>query len=449
MRYAGRRMVEKPIHGIARALPRLGMGALIVVGLATWIMVPLLVLILAAAYIAWLIMSRLGHQVLAITWTGLATLPQRLGGASVIVIGIAGVVGVLIALLAMAKGFQATLQQTGNDATAIVLRSGANAEISSRIDRASATLIAQAPGVRHDAQDRPITSTEVVVVANIPKRSTGTDANVEVRGVGPQVWTLRPEIRIIDGRRFKPGLRELIVGRGALVQFEGLHLGATVQLNNQAWQIVGIFDSGDAHNSELWGDSESVAAAYRRDAFQSVTVRLTRPAAFDRFKAALAADPRLKVDVETTRAYYNKQSERLTSVIRVMGIGIAAIMGIGATFGALNTMYAAVSARAREIATLRALGFTGVPVVTALLLETMLLALTGGIIGAGITYALFNGYSVSTLGSNFSQVVFQFQVGPSLLLSGLQWALAIGFLGGLLPALRAAALPVTVALREL
>ncbi|HET8700808.1 MAG TPA: ABC transporter permease, partial [Nitrococcus sp.] len=396
----------KSFPRITSILRRIGIGALIVTGLAIWIMAPLLVVVLAAVYAAWLIMSRLGHQALAIAWTGLITLPQRLGGASVIVIGIAGVVGVLIALLAMAEGFQTTLRQTGNTTTAIVLRSGANAEISSRIDRASATLIAQAPGVLRDVQDRPITSTEVVVVANIPKRSTGTDANVEVRGVGPEVWTLRPEVRIIAGRRFKPGLRELIVGRGALVQFKGLELGSTVRLNNQEWQIVGVFDSGDAHNSELWGDSESVAAAYRRDAFQSVTARLTSPSAFGRFKAALSADPRLKVDVETTRAYYNKQSERLTKLIRVMGIGIAAIMGIGATFGALNTMYAAVSARAREIATLRALGFTGVPVVTALLLETMLLALTGGVIGAGITYALFNGYTVSTLGSNFSQVVF-------------------------------------------
>ncbi|MDN5871651.1 MAG: ABC transporter permease, partial [Nitrococcus sp.] len=348
-----------------------------------------------------------------------------------------------------AQGFQKTLHQAGSDDTAIVLRAGATTELSSNIDRADATLVAQAPGILHNAQDRPIISKEVVVVTNIPKRSTGTAANVAVRGVGPRVWALRPQVRIIEGRRFKFGLRELIVGRGALVQFKGLSLGSSVQVNNQAWRVVGIFASGDAHESELWGDAESVAAAYRRNGFQSVTVRLTSPAAITRFKAGIAADPRLKVDVETTRAYYNKQSQRLTELIRVLGIGIAVIMGTGATFGALNTMYAAVSARAREIATLRALGFTGMPVVTALLLETMLLALLGGVLGAGIAYALFNGYTVSTLGSNFSQVVFQFQVGPPLLLSGLQWALAIGFLGGVFPALRAAALPVTVALREL
>ena len=437
------------MHRLGRSLRTLALGLLVALGLGVWIMAPLLVLGLAALGGGWLLTSRLGHQALAITWTGLATLPRRIGGASVIVIGIAGVVGVLIALLAMAKGFQETLQQAGNENTAIVLRAGANAELSSRIDRASATLIAQAPGILHDARDRPILSKEVVVVTNVPKRSTGTDANVEVRGVGPRVWALRPEVRIIAGRQFKPGLRELVVGRGALAQFKGLDLGSSVAVNNQQWQVVGVFASGDTHESELWGDAEPVAAAYRRNGFQSVTARLTSPAAINRFKAALATDPRLKVDVETTRAYYSKQSQRLTNLIRVLGTGIAMIMGVGATFGALNTMYAAVASRAREIATLRALGFTGVPLVTALLLETMLLALTGGLLGAGIAYLLFNGYTVSTLGSNFSQVVFQFQISAPLLLSGLQWALAIGFLGGLFPALRAAALPLTVAMREL
>ncbi|EAR23570.1 ABC transporter permease [Nitrococcus mobilis] len=441
--------MAKAARIIGRMLHPIGVGLLVLVGLGTWIMAPLLVLILAALGATWLVASRRGHQALAITWTGLATLPQRLGGAFVIVIGIAGVVGVLIALLAMAKGFQTTLQQAGNDDTAIVLRAGANAELSSRIDRASAILIAQAPGILHDAQNHPILSKEVVVVTNIPKRSTGTDANVEVRGVGPRVWALRPDVQIISGRRFKPGLRELVVGRGAWVQFKGLDLGSSVQINNQEWQVVGVFASGNTHESELWGDAESVAAAYRRNGFQSVTARLTSPTAIDRFKVALATDPRLKVDVETTRAYYSKQSQRLTNLIQVLGTGIATIMGFGATFGALNTMYAAVAARAREIATLRALGFTGLPLVTALLLETMLLALLGGVLGAGIAYGLFNGYTVSTLGSNFSQVVFQFQVSTSLLLNGLQWALAIGFLGGLFPALRAAALPLTVALREL
>jgi len=417
-------------------------------GLAAWMLAPLVILALLLVFLVWLLFSISGRQSLAILTTSMSTLNQRLGATSVVIVGIAGVVGVLVALFAMAGGFEATLHQTGSDDTAIVLRSGANAELSSGLNHNATVLIEQAPGVLHDADDRPIASAEVVVVANVPKRSTGTDANVELRGVSPRVWALRPNVRIIAGRQFKPGLRELMVGKGALQQFR-LSLNDTINLNQQSWRVVGVFDSGDAHNSELWGDADSVASAYRRgDVYQSVTVRLTGPEAFDQFKAALAADPRLKVDVETTRDYYNKQSERLSKLIRVLGTGIAIIMAIGAVFGALNTMYATVSARAREIATLRALGFTSFPVVVSVLLEAMLLATFGGALGASLAYGIFNGYSVSTLGANFSQVVFQFRVNPQLLLQGMQWALGIGFVGGLFPALQAARVPITVALRE-
>jgi putative ABC transport system permease protein len=415
----------------------------------TLIAQPWIALCAAVPFALWLISTSAGRQTLAMTRIGLATIPQRPGATSVVVVGIAGVVGVLVALLAMAQGFETTLRSSGNEQTAIVLRAGANAELSSGLDRAAAILIAQAPGIRRDAQDVPIASAEVVVVSNVPKRSTGTDANVEVRGVGAQAWKLRPEVRIVRGRRFEPGLRELVVGRGALAQFRGLEPGSTVQLNGQAWKVTGVFASGDSHESEIWGDVESVAAAYRRSGFQSVSVRLRDAAAIDALKAALTGDPRLRVDVQTTRDYYSKQSERLTTVIRAVGFGVAVIMALGAVFGALNTMYAAVAARTREIATLRAVGFSALPVVVSVLLETMLLALAGGALGAGVAWAAFNGYTVSTLGANFSQVVFRFQVSPELLLRGLQWALAIGFMGGLFPALRAAGLPVTQALREL
>jgi putative ABC transport system permease protein len=415
----------------------------------TLIAQPWIALCAAVPFALCLISTSAGRQTLAMTRIGLATIPQRPGATSVVVVGIAGVVGVLVALLAMAQGFETTLRSSGNEQTAIVLRAGANAELSSGLDRAAAILIAQAPGIRRDAQDVPIASAEVVVVSNVPKRSTGTDANVEVRGVGAQAWKLRPEVRIVRGRRFEPGLRELVVGRGALAQFRGLEPGSTVQLNGQAWKVTGVFASGDSHESEIWGDVESVAAAYRRSGFQSVSVRLRDAAAIDALKAALTGDPRLRVDVQTTRDYYSKQSERLTTVIRAVGFGVAVIMALGAVFGALNTMYAAVAARTREIATLRAVGFSALPVVVSVLLETMLLALAGGALGAGVAWAAFNGYTVSTLGANFSQVVFRFQVSPELLLRGLQWALAIGFMGGLFPALRAAGLPVTQALREL
>lgn len=425
------------------------MALLIVVSIALWIVLPAAALLgLAVLLAAWMGLTRVGRQAAAITRIGIATLPQRLGASSVIIIGIAGVVGVLVALLALAGGLQQTLRGTGNDDTAIVVRGGASAELDSGLSRESATLIGQAPGIARDASGQPIVSAEVVVVTNVPKKSSGTDANVEIRGVGPRSWAVRPNVRIVEGRRFEPGLRELLVGQGARQQFAGLEPGETIILNAQQWQIVGVFASGDAHESELIGDAETVAATYRRTGFQSVTVRLESPAAFDALKAALASDPRLKVDARTTRDYYSRQSAGLSKVIRIVGIVIAAIMAIGAVFGALNTMYAAVNARAREVATLRAIGFGATPVLVSVVLEAMLLALLGGALGALIAWLLFHDYAVSTLGANFSQVVFRFDVSPPLLGTGVRWALAIGLIGGLLPAVRAARLPVTTALRE-
>jgi putative ABC transport system permease protein len=433
---------------LGRPLRLVGLTVLVFAGLAAWFAAPLVLLGPAFAFLVWLIATTQGRQVLAIARVGVATVPDRVGATSVVVVGIAGVVGVFVALQAMAAGFEATLRSAGDDETAIVLRAGADAELASGLERSSVTLIEQAPGILHDQRDVPIASAEVVVVANLPKRSTGTDANVELRGVGPEGWQLRPRVHIMQGRRFKHGLRELVVGRGALVQFRGLESGAAIRLNNQDWRIVGVFASGDAHESELWGDAESVAAAYRRNGFQSVSARLVDPTSIERLKDSLSHDPRLRVDVQTTRAYYGKQSERITKVIRGVGTGVAVVMALGAVFGALNTTYAAVAARSREMATLRALGFTGGPVVLAVMLETLVLALAGGLLGAGFAWAAFNGYEVSTLGSNFSQVVFQFEITPTLLLHGLQWALGIGFIGGFFPAIRAATMPVTVALRS-
>ncbi len=428
-----------------------GLATLALMGLSllAWIMLPGWLLgALFVILLLWMALTRGGRQAAAVTWIGVSTLVQRLGASSVIVVGIAGVVGVLVALLAMGDGLQKTLRSTGDTDTVIVLRGGATAELSSGLSREDATLIAQTPGILRDAEGKPIVSPELVVVANLPKKSTGTDANVEVRGIGPQAWALRPNVKIVEGRAFTPGLREMVVGQGARAQFEGLEPGASINLNNQQWSVVGVFESGDAHESELLGDVDTVSSAYRRGGYQSATVRLTAPEALDTFKAALAADPRLKVDAKTTLDYYTAQSEQLTKTIRIVGIAIAAIMAIGAMFGALNTMYAAVATRAREIATLRAIGFRSPPVLISVMLETMLLALLGGLLGAGIAWAIFDNYTVSTLGANFSQVVFRFNVSPALLWTGVKWALAIGFIGGLLPALRAARLPVTTALRE-
>lgn len=430
-------------------LSGLGMFLVIVASIVLWIVLPLPVLLaLVVLLFLWMALTRIGRQAASVTWVGVSTLGQRLGASSVIVVGIAGVVGVLVALLAMGDGLQKTLQSTGDTETAIVMRGGASNELSSGVSRDDATLIAQAPGILRDAEGKPIFSAELVVVANLPKKSTGTDANVEIRGVGAQAWALRPNVKIVEGRKFTPGLREMVVGKGARQQFAGLEPGSTINLNNQQWSIVGVFESGDAHESELQGDVDTVSAAYRRQGYQSVTVRLTSPEALDAFKAALASDPRLKVEAKTTLDYYTAQSEGLTKVIRIIGITIATIMAIGAIFGALNSMYAAVATRAREIATLRAIGFRSPPVVVSVMLETMLLALVGGLLGAFVAWLLFNNYTVSTLGSNFSQVVFRFSVSPALLWTGVKWALAIGFVGGLLPAVRAARLPVTTALRE-
>ena len=422
---------------------------LLAAGLGLWVALPWIgVTVLVLALAAWLAFTRSGRLALEATRIGIASLPQRWGAASVIVVGIAGVVGVLVAMLAMGEGFKATLASTGDDTTAIVLRGGSQAETNSVILRDQVPLVASLPGIARDAKGRPQVSAELSQVVNLPSKADGTDTNVQFRGVGDEAWAVHDTLRIVEGRAFKPGLREIVVGQGARGQFGGLDVGRSLTLANQQWTVVGAFASGDAHDSELWTDAQTLASTYDRGAYQSIIVRTEGKAGFERFKAAMAADPRLKLDVETTRAYYAKQGGGMSTLIAILGTVIGTIMAVGAVFGALNTMYASVAARARAIATLRAIGFRGLPVVAAVMLETMLLALLGGLLGGLLAWAVFNNYSVSTIGSNFSQVVFQFRVSPALLWSGLKWALGIGLVGGLFPALRAARLPITTALRE-
>jgi len=420
----------------------------LVVGLAIWVVLPWQgVLAVAVVLALWLTLTRSGRLALAAAGIGISSLPQRWGASLVIVVGIAGVVGVLVAMLAMGEGFKQTLGSTGDDTSAIVLRGGSQAETNSVITRDQVPLISSLAGIAKDAEGRPLLSPELSQVVNLPSKADGTDVNAQFRGVGPLAWQVHRKVKLIEGRTFEPGLREIVAGQGARAQFRGLDVGSTVTLGNQTWTVVGVFASNDAHDSELWTDAETLGSTYNRSAYQSITVRATDAAGYAAFKAAMDADPRLKLDVSTTRAYYAKQSGGLSTVINVLGTVIGTIMAFGAVFGALNTMFAAVAGRAREIATMRAIGFRGVPVVTAVMLETMLLALLGGVLGGFIAWAVFNGYSVSTLGSNFSQVVFQFKVSPELLWKGLKWALGIGLVGGLFPALRAARLPVTTALR--
>ncbi|WP_430540489.1 ABC transporter permease [Pseudoxanthomonas japonensis] len=397
----------------------------------------------------WLLLTRQGKNAIEIAKIGIASLPQRWGASSVIVVGIAGVVGVLVAMLAMGEGFSATLKQTGGQDTAIVLRGGSQAETNSVISRDQVPLISTLAGVAKGKDGRALLSPELSQIVNLPTASTGEDANAQFRGVSEAAWSIRPQVKLTKGRKFNVGVREIVVGQGAKGQYRGLDVGKTLKLGNQEWTVVGVFASGDAHDSELWTDIDTLSSAYDRRAYQSVTVRTEGKAGFDRFKQAMENDPRLKLDVLTTSDYYTKQSTQLTGLIRWLGMVIGTIMAIGAVFGALNTMYAAVAGRAREIATMRAIGFRGLPVVMAVMLETMLLALLGGLLGGLIAWVVFNGYSVATLGSNFSQVVFQFKVTPELLWSGLKWALGIGLVGGLFPALRAARLPITQALRAI
>ena len=427
---------------------------LLVVVLAAWVMLPWPgAVVLAVLIAAWLVLTRRGRQAASVANVGISTLKQRLGSSAVIVVGIAGVVGVLVALLAMAEGYSETLKKTGSTDTAIVMRGASASEVMSVLDHDSVVQISQAPGIARNAKGEAIVSDEIVVAANLPIKGGTADeeGSVQLRGVGEQAWAVRPQVKIVEGRVFKPGLRELIVGRGAARQFAGMTPGTEIRLGTQPWTVVGVFASGDSMESEVWGDATAVADTYRRGSSRAaVTVRLADPKSFAALKTALEANPQLKVEASTTLDYFSKQSEGMTKVIRVMGIAVGTIMAIGAMFGALNTMFAAVAARAREIATLRAIGFSGLPVVVAVMLETMLLALIGGVLGGALAYLIFNGYGASTLaGGSVGQLAFQLHVTPELLWTGLKWALAIGFIGGLFPAVRAARLPVTTALREL
>ncbi|MBV9621615.1 MAG: ABC transporter permease, partial [Gammaproteobacteria bacterium] len=291
---------------------------IVVLALAALVMLPWWLILAAAALFAlWMLATRGGGQALAVTRVGLATIPQRLGSSAVVIVGIGGVVGVLIALLAMAVGFEETLRQTGTDDTVIVMRAGAQTELNSVLSHETAQLVEQQPQVQRDAHGQPLASAELVVVASLPRRSNGLDANVEIRGVDERAWALYPHVRIIAGRRFTPGLRELVVGKDAARQFAGLDIGSTLRLNGQVWTVVGTFAANDSHDSEVWADTGVVGSTYRRgSSTTSVTVRLSAPGALDALLANLGGDPRLKVDAKTTRAYYSEQSERLTNLIR-------------------------------------------------------------------------------------------------------------------------------------
>jgi len=388
-------------------------------------------------------------QIAAVTAMNLRSLPQRLGPLAVIVIGIAVTVAVLVSVQAMALGFQKTLGHTGRPDRAIVLRGGSEAELNSTMSRENTLTIMDAPGVRKDADGKPLASAEAVSIINLPLKTTGTVANVTVRGVGPRAFAVRPEIHLVAGRMFQPAVREIIVGTSAQKQFKGLELNSHIGFRDSDWTVVGVFESGgDAHQSELMGDVETVLSAFRHNLFNSVTVLLDSPAAFPAFKDRLTTDPTLTVEPQSEPAYYAKQSAQLSTILDFVAYFVGGVAAIGAMVGALNTMYTTVAARSLEIATLRAIGFNAGGVVVSVLVEALLLALIGAAVGALGSWVFFNGNTVNTLNnSTFSQVVFQLNVGTGLLLGGVIWALVIGAIGGLFPALRAARQPVAAALR--
>jgi putative ABC transport system permease protein len=390
-------------------------------------------------------------QVAVVTWLNLRTIGQRRGASLAAAIGVAGVVSVFVTTLSIAEGFRRTLMSGASPDTAIVLRSGSDTEMMSGLARETTRIIAEKPGVARSAQG-PVASAELYVVADIPKRSTGTDANVPLRGVQPAAFEVRKEVKIVEGRRFEPGRSEVIVGRAASQEFAGLDLGSKLHFGQSEWTVVGIFTAdGSIAESEIWCDVGVLQPAYRRgDSFQAVYAKLESPAAFDQFKDNLTRDPRLDIKVIREADYYAGQTRTINGIITGLGYLIAVLMGVGAVFGAINTMYTAVSSRTREIATLRALGFRNGPVVISVLTESLLLALAGGLLGAAVAYFAFNGYQTATMNwSSFSQVAFSFAVTPRLLVRGLVYSLLMGLVGGLFPAIRAARLPVATALREL
>lgn len=394
---------------------------------------------------------RVINQILAVTLLNLKNLPQRANSSLVAIIGVAAVVLVFAAVLSMARGFERTMVSTGAVDTAIIMRSGSTSEMSSGLSNDQTLIIANAPGVLKDG-DTPVVSAELYVIADVKMKSNDVDANVPFRGVQASAFDVRNGVRIYEGRMFETGKNEILVGRGAQSEFQGLDVGATIRFGQTDWAIVGAFEAGGGvAESELWTDVRVLQGAYRRgNSFQTVRVKLESPESLEVLEANLKDDPRIDPDVMTEREFYSAQAEQLTQFIKLVGYPLTILMSVGAIFGALNSMYSSVSVRGKEIATLRALGFGPVSVLVSTVVESMLLALIGGLIGGVLAFLVFNGFRVSTLnGASFSQVVFDFAVTPDLLAQGLRVALVIGVVGGLFPAIRAARMPVAQALREL
>ncbi|HXG54188.1 MAG TPA: ABC transporter permease [Vicinamibacterales bacterium] len=390
-------------------------------------------------------------QIIAVTGVNLRSLRERAGSSAVAIIGIAGVVVIFISVLSIAEGFKAAMVKAGDPQRIIVMRTGSDTEMTSGFSGDQARLIMDTPGIQR-GPNGPLASAELFVIVSHPLAKTGTDANVPLRGVSSTVLQVRPEVTIVEGRMFESGRNEIVVGRAASRQFANLTVGSSVRWGENTWQVVGMFDAkGSITESELWTDARVLQPAYRRgNSYQSVFARLDSVDSFQSVKDAMTSDQRLQVTVLREQEYYAAQSRVLGTVIRTVGFIIAGLMGLGAIFGAVNTMYSAVASRTREIATLRALGFASFPVVVSVLVEAVLLSLVGGVIGGVLAYVVFDGYQTATMNwQSFSQVAFAFAVTPALLAQAMLYAIGMGLLGGLFPAWRASRMPVVTALRQL
>ncbi|MGA2349713.1 MAG: ABC transporter permease [Terracidiphilus sp.] len=427
-------------------MPKLIFG--VVITLAAIVLL-LLVLVIVGGIVFGLLAPLIGSVPVSYNFRSIRA---RWTSTIVAILGIAGTVGVFVAMLSLAHGFRATLVGSGTPDDALVMRAGSTSEMMGGISLDSIKIVQDKPGVARDASGQPLITQEVVGVVPIPLISTGTDANVEARGVSSNVLEIRKFVKIVQGRTFQPGLDELVVGKNASKTYQGLTVGNTVNFGGGQWKVVGVFDAGgSSFDSEIWCDARILNQVLKRpeNVFQSATVHLTSPAAFDQFKDSITSDPQLNLEVEREVDYYAKQSAGMTQLITVLGGLVAAIMAIGAVFGALNTMYSAVAERGREIATMRALGFSSWSIILSFLFEALLISFIAGVIGCVVVLPL-NGMTTQTMNfSTFSNIAFAFKITFDLLIMGVIFALAMGVLGGLLPAVRAALRPVAVSLREL
>jgi putative ABC transport system permease protein len=387
-------------------------------------------------------------QVAAVTVINIKSIPQRFWLSLSTVVAVALVVIVLLSFLAMANGFQRTLTSSGDNDVAIVLRAGSQAEINSTVSRDQVRLIEDGPGIARGSNGKPLVSAELYLIVDGLKRSSQTKANVPLRGIGQEGATVRKGIKVTEGRMFNPGANEIVVGKGLLREFQGFEIGRTVAFATTRWTVVGIVEAtGSVFESEIWADLPVVQSLFNRNnVFQTVRARLQNPAALDTLKRFVDEDPRLKLDVKSEAAYFADQAAQTSDLIHKLGWPLAIAMALGALAGALNTMYSSVTARAVEIATLRAIGFGGFPAFVGTLVESLILAALGGVIGAMATYLIFDGFSASTLGASFTQVVFHFTLSPSLIAQGVVLALAVGVAGGLFPAIHAARMPIVAGL---